>query len=215
MLSDELKKAGADVRTGTGVKSIDRADGALDVAFTDGTAGKFGIAVLALGVSPETSLAKSAGAEIAADGGIAVDGLMRTSLPDVYAAGDAVSVLGADGRETLVPLAGPANRQGRSIADNIAGGASSNGRQVLGASVAKVCSLTAASVGLNEKQLKKAGTDYRKIYSFPFSHATYYPGATQMVCKLLFAPDGRVLGGRHTKRCWARRRWARTMWRSR
>lgn len=194
MLSDELKKAGADVRTGTGVKCIDRADGALDVAFTDGTAGKFGIAVLALGVSPETSLAKSAGAEIAADGGIAVDGLMRTSLPDVYAAGDAVSVLGADGRETLVPLAGPANRQGRSIADNIAGGASSNGRQVLGASVAKVCSLTAASVGLNEKQLKKAGTDYRKIYSFPFSHATYYPGATQMVCKLLFAPDGRVLG---------------------
>lgn len=160
MLSDELKKAGADVRTGTGVKSIDRADGALDVAFTDGTAGKFGIAVLALGVSPETSLAKSAGAEIAADGGIAVDGLMRTSLPDVYAAG----------------------------------GASSNGRQVLGASVAKVCSLTAASVGLNEKQLKKAGTDYRKIYSFPFSHATYYPGATQLVCKLLFAPDGRVLG---------------------
>lgn len=193
-VAEELVKNGINVRTGTGVKSVEKSKDGLKVVFSDDITADFGIVVLALGVTPETALFKSAGGELAADGGIAVDSFFRTSLPDVYAAGDAVSVRGADGNETLIPLAGPANRQGRSVADNIMGGASSGGAEVLGASVVKVCSLTAASVGLNEKQLRRAGREYLKVYAFPFSHATYYPGAKQMILKLLFDRDGKVLG---------------------
>lgn len=194
LVADELAKNGVAVRTGVGVSSVTTGKDGVDVTFTDGSADTFGAVVLALGVTPETSLAKAAGIAIASDGGIAVDECMRTSVADVYAAGDAVSVTGADGSETLAPLAGPANRQGRSVADNICGGSSSNGKRVLGASVVRAFGLTAASVGRNEKQLKKSGERFFKVYAFPFSHATYYPGAAQMALKLLFAPDGRVLG---------------------
>ena len=194
LVADELAKNGVTVLTGVGVSSVAAEDDGVKVAFTDGREGKFGAVVLALGVAPETSLAKAAGIELAKSGGIAVDGAMRTSVPDIYAAGDAVSVIGADGKDALVPLAGPANRQGRSVADNIAGIPSSNGRKVLGASVVRAFGLTAASVGRNEKQLKKVGEKFLKVYAYPFSHATYYPGAAQMTLKLLFAPDGRVLG---------------------
>lgn len=194
LVADELAKNGVTVLTGVGVSSVAAEDDGVKVAFTDGREGKFGAVVLALGVAPETSLAKAAGIELAKSGGIAVDGAMRTSVPDIYAAGDAVSVIGADGKDALVPLAGPANRQGRSVADNIAGIPSSNGRKVLGASVVRAFGLTAASVGRNEKQLKKAGEKFLKVYAYPFSHATYYPGAAQMTLKLLFAPDGGVLG---------------------
>ena len=194
LVADELAKNGVTVLTGVGVSSVAAEDDGVKVAFTDGRKGKFGAVVLALGVAPETSLAKAAGIELAKSGGIAVDGAMRTSVPDIYAAGDAVSVIGADGKDALVPLAGPANRQGRSVADNIAGIPSSNGRKVLGASVVRAFGLTAASVGRNEKQLKRAGEKFLKVYAYPFSHATYYPGAAQMTLKLLFAPDGRVLG---------------------
>lgn len=194
LVADELAKNGVTVLTGVGVSSVAAEDDGVKVTFTDGREGKFGAVVLALGVAPETSLAKAAGIELAKSGGIAVDGAMRTSVPDIYAAGDAVSVIGADGKDALVPLAGPANRQGRSVADNIAGIPSSNGRKVLGASVVRAFGLTAASVGRNEKQLKRAGEKFLKVYAYPFSHATYYPGAAQMTLKLLFAPDGRVLG---------------------
>lgn len=194
LVADELAKNGVTVLTGVGVSSVAAEDDGVKVAFTDGREGKFGAVVLALGVAPETSLAKAAGIELAKSGGIAVDGAMRTSVPDIYAAGDVVSVIGADGKDALVPLAGPANRQGRSVADNIAGIPSSNGRKVLGASVVRAFGLTAASVGRNEKQLKRAGEKFLKVYAYPFSHATYYPGAAQMTLKLLFAPDGRVLG---------------------
>ena len=194
LVADELAKNGVTVLTGVGVSSVAAEDDGVKVSFTDGREGKFGAVVLALGVAPETSLAKAAGIELAKNGGIAVDDAMRTSVPDIYAAGDAVSVIGADGNDALVPLAGPANRQGRSVADNIVGIPSSNGRKVLGASVVRVFGLTAASVGRNEKQLKIAGEKFLKVYAYPFSHATYYPGAAQMILKLLFAPDGRVLG---------------------
>ena len=194
LVADELAKNGVTVLTGVGVSSVAAEDDGVKVAFTDGREGKFGAVVLALGVAPETSLAKAAGIELAKSGGIAVDGAMRTSVPDIYAAGDAVSVIGADGKDALVPLAGPANRQGRSVAANIAGTPASNGRKVLGASVVRAFGLTAASVGRNEKQLKRAGEKFLKVYAYPFSHATYYPGAAQMTLKLLFAPDGRVLG---------------------
>ena len=194
LVRDELEKGGVKVMTGVGVGSVLSSADGVKVKFTDGGEGTFGMVVLALGVTPETALAKDAGIELPSLGGIKVDGTRRTSVPDIFAAGDATGVIGADGGEALVPLAGPANRQGRSAADNMTGARAENGGRVLGASVVRVFGLTAASVGRNEKQLKKAGEEYKKIYVLPFSHATYYPGAKQMTLKLLFAADGRVLG---------------------
>ncbi len=194
LLQDALEKGGVTVRTNTGVKTIEKQGNALTVTFTDGSKAQTGAVVLALGVAPETALAKAAGLKIAKNGGIAVDDRMCTSDPDIFAAGDAVTVLGADGKEALVPLAGPANRQGRSVAANVLGGREENGRSVLGASVVRAFGTVGACVGQNEKQLKRAGTAYRKIYTFPLSHAGYYPGGTSIAMKLLYDAEGRILG---------------------
>ena len=194
LLQDALEKGGVTVRTNTGVKAIEKQENALIVTFTDGSVAQTGAVVLALGVAPETALAKAAGLKIAENGGIAVDDRMCTSDPDIFAAGDAVTVLGADGKEALMPLAGPANRQGRSVAANVLGGREENGRRVLGASVVRAFGTVGACVGQNEKQLKRAGTAYRKIYTFPLSHAGYYPGGTSIAMKLLYDAEGRILG---------------------
>ena len=194
LLQDALEKGGVTVRANTGVKTIEKQGNALTVTFTDGSKAQTGAVVLALGVAPETTLAKAAGLKIAENGGIAVDDRMCTSDPDIFAAGDAVTVLGADGKEALVPLAGPANRQGRSVAANVLGGREENGRSVLGASVVRAFGTVGACVGQNEKQLKRAGTAYRKIYTFPLSHAGYYPGGTSIAMKLLYDAEGRILG---------------------
>ena len=194
LLQDALEKGGVTVRTNTGVKTIEKQGNALTVTFTDGSKAQTGAVVLALGVAPETTLAKAAGLKIAENDGIAVDDRMCTSDPDIFAAGDAVTVLGADGKEALVPLAGPANRQGRSVAANVLGGREENGRRVLGASVVRAFGAVGACVGQNEKQLKRAGTAYRKIYTFPLSHAGYYPGGTSIAMKLLYDAEGRILG---------------------
>ena len=194
LLQDALEKGGVTVRTNTGVKTIEKQENALTVTFTDGSKAQTGAVVLALGVAPETALAKAAGLKIAKNGGIAVDDRMCTSDPDIFAAGDTVTVLGADGKEALVPLAGPANRQGRSVAANVLGGREENGRSVLGASVVRAFGTVGACVGQNEKQLKRAGTAYRKIYIFPLSHAGYYPGGTSIAMKLLYDAEGRILG---------------------
>ena len=194
LLQDALERGGVTVRTNTGVKTIEKQGNALTVTFTDGSEAQTGAVVLALGVAPETALAKAAGLKIAENGGIAVDDRMCTSDPDIFAAGDAVTVLGADGKEALVPLAGPANRQGRSVAANVLGGREENGRRVLGASVVRAFGAVGACVGQNEKQLKRAGTAYRKIYTFPLSHAGYYPGGTSIAMKLLYDAEGHILG---------------------
>lgn len=194
LLQDALEKGGVTVRTNTGVKTIEKQENALIVTFTDGFKAQTGAVVLALGVAPETALAKAAGLKIAENGGVAVDDRMCTSDPDIFAAGDTVTVLGADGKEALVPLAGPANRQGRSVAANVLGGREENGRRVLGASVVRAFGTVGACVGQNEKQLKRAGTAYRKIYTFPLSHAGYYPGGTSIAMKLLYDAEGRILG---------------------
>ena len=194
LLQDALEKGGVTVRTNTGVKTIEKQENALIVTFTDGFKAQTGAVVLALGVAPETALAKAAGLKIAENGGVAVDDRMCTSDPDIFAAGDAITVLGADGKEALVPLAGPANRQGRSVAANLLGGQEENGRKVLGASVVRAFGTVGACVGQNEKQLKRAGTAYRKIYTFPLSHAGYYPGGTSIAMKLLYDAEGRILG---------------------
>lgn len=151
--------------------------------------------ILSIGVKPETSLAKNAGLSIGPKGHIIVDDHMRTSDPSIFAVGDAIEVKNFVTQDsTAIPLAGPANKQGRIAADNIAGRDSKyNG--VLGASVLKIFDLTVAFVGLSEKQLKSTKINYEKVYVHPNNHAGYYPGAIPITMKLLFEkPSGKVLG---------------------
>ena len=190
-----IRANGIDLLLSEAVTGFESAEDGLKVMLRSGRKLEADMAVVALGVVPESHLASEAGLETGIKGAIVTDTHMRTSDPSIYAVGDAVQVREfVSGTDAVISLAGPANRQGRSVADNIAGIPSSNGRKVLGASVVRVFGLTAASVGRNEKQLKRAGEKFLKVYAYPFSHATYYPGAAQMTLKLLFAPDGRVLG---------------------
>ena len=152
--------------------------------------------ILAIGVRPETSLAKTAGLEIGQRGGIRVDEHMRTSDPDIFAVGDAVEVKDfVTGEWSLIPLAGPANRQGRIAADVIAG-RDSRFRGTQGTSVIGIFGATVATTGANEKLLTRLGQkDFEKVYIFPNSHAGYYPGAKTIVLKVIFRKsDGRLLG---------------------
>ncbi len=153
---------------------------------------EFDIIIMAIGVRPEITLAKNAGLETAR--GIIVNQKMQTSNPDIYAGGDGVEIKDfVTGENTLIPLAGPANRQGRIIADNICGIESAY-KNSQGTSVLKVFDLTAASVGNNEKQLKSKNIPYWKTFVFSKDHAGYYPGAVEVLYKLLFSPDGKILG---------------------
>jgi len=151
--------------------------------------------ILAIGVRPENHLAKEANLDIGPKGHIIVDEQMRTSDPSIYAVGDAIQIRNFITKQpTGVPLAGPANKQGRIVADVIAG-RNSKYKGVLGASVVKIFDLTVASVGLSEKQLNKTDIEYEKIYVHPNNHAGYYPGAEPITLKLIFdTPNGRVLG---------------------
>lgn len=153
---------------------------------------EFDIIIMAIGVRLEITLAKNAGLETAR--GIIVNQKMQTSNPDIYAGGDGVEIKDfVTGENTLIPLAGPANRQGRIIADNICGIESAY-KNSQGTSVLKVFDLTAASVGNNEKQLKSKNIPYWKTFVFSKDHAGYYPGAVEVLYKLLFSPDGKILG---------------------
>lgn len=153
---------------------------------------EFDIIIMAIGVRLEITLAKNAGLETAR--GIIVNENLQTSNPDIYAGGDGVEIKDfVTGENTLIPLAGPANRQGRIIADNICGIESAY-KNSQGTSVLKVFDLTAASVGNNEKQLKSKNIPYWKTFVFSKDHAGYYPGAVEVLYKLLFSPDGKILG---------------------
>ena len=154
------------------------------------------IVILAIGVRPETALAKMAGIEIGQRGGIRVDEQMRTSDPDIFAVGDAVEVKDfVTGQWTLIPLAGPANRQGRIAADVIAG-RDSRFRGTQGTSICQIFEGVIAQTGASEKLLDQLGDkDFEKIYLYPNSHAGYYPGAKMLAIKVLFRKsDGRLLG---------------------
>ncbi len=165
------------------------------VRTSKGTEIETDMVVLSIGVKPETDLAKKAGIELGETGGILTGPDMRTTDPDIYAVGDAVEVVDVvSGGKTLLPLAGPANKQGRTAADN-ALGKKEEFAGVQGTSVVKVFDLTAACTGNNEKDLQTRGIHYRASYAHPFSHASYYPGAQRIAIKLLFSPDsGKVLG---------------------
>ena len=151
--------------------------------------------ILSIGVRPETSIVKEAGIELNERGGVIVDKHMKTSVDNIYALGDAVEIIDfVNKKPAMIPLAWPANRQGRIVADNICGRNSSY-KGSLGSSVAKIFDYTVATTGNNEKTLKKLGIDYKAIHIHPGSHAGYYPGAFPISFKMLFNPkDGRILG---------------------
>jgi len=197
LVEEHVKRHGITLALGDGVAAFRQLDGgALEVQTKAGKAYPADIVILALGVRPDTTLARAAGLAIGELGGIRVDDQMRTSDPDIFAVGDAIEVRDAvTGEWSLVALAGPANRQGRIAADVIAG-RKSRFRGTQGTSIIGLFDGAAAWTGVNEKTLKRLGdTDFEKIYLFPNSHAGYYPGAKLMALKVLFRKsNGRLLG---------------------
>lgn len=152
------------------------------------------LVIFAIGVKPDTTLAKTAGLEIGKRGGIKVNEYLETSDPSIYAIGDAIEVKDfVTGKDTLIPLAGPANKQGRIVANNLAGRKESY-KNTQGTAIAKVFDLTVATTGANEKTLKRAGIDYLASITHSNSHAGYYPGASPLSIKLLFDRQGLILG---------------------
>lgn len=195
-LGRELRLNGVDLRLKTSVAAISEIeDDKLLVQLSNGESLESDMVVLAIGVRPEVGLARAAGLEIGERGGIVVDSRMRTSDPNIYAVGDAVEVTDFVGEyPALIPLAGPANRQGRIAADNICGRESAY-RNTQGTAICKVFNLAAATTGMNEKNLKRTGRRYEKVYVHPTDHAEYYPDASRISLKLLFDPDnGQILG---------------------
>ena len=192
-LHAELVRNGVDLRLSTPFEGLETGE-KVRVLTNRGTI-EADMAVIALGVVPDTALAKETGLELGQKGSIVTDSHMRTSDRDIYAAGDAVEVRHfVTGAKTLIALAGPANKQGRIAADNICDG-NSEYRGSQGSSVVKVFSLTAAATGINEKTARAAGLDYDKVVLSPANHATYYPGAQVMTMKVLFERGSlRLLG---------------------
>ena len=199
-LADGLRQHGVTVRLGRKVTRIRRPESEtrvasrLTVSLDDGAELPADFVVLAVGVKPNSGLARQASLEIGERGGIRVNEFLQTSDADIYAVGDVNEVTDRVRRQPAqIPLAGPANRQGRVAADN-ALGARRVYRGTLGTNVVKVFELTAGSAGPGERRLREDGTAFHKVYLHPQSHAGYYPGAAMMSLKLLFAPDGKVLG---------------------
>ncbi|MEI8312894.1 MAG: FAD-dependent oxidoreductase, partial [Verrucomicrobiota bacterium] len=195
-VQEHLEKHGIKVALGDGVAGFDAREGQISVKTKSGAEHSGDIVILAIGVRPETALAKTAGLELGARGGIRVSEQMRTDDPNIWAVGDAVEVKDVvTGEWTLIPLAGPANRQGRIAADVICG-RDSKFRGVQGTAICGLFDLAVASTGASEKSLLRAGiTDYEKVYLHPANHVGYYPGAKPINLKLLFRKsDGRILG---------------------
>jgi NADPH-dependent 2,4-dienoyl-CoA reductase/sulfur reductase-like enzyme/peroxiredoxin family protein/TusA-related sulfurtransferase/rhodanese-related sulfurtransferase len=199
LLHEHLEESGVHLCLSDGVAFFEDTVGGITVKLKSGKEIKTDLVILSIGVKPNSALAKDAGLQISAAGGIVTDSHMRTGDANIYAVGDAVEVEDFifKGR-TMIPLAGPANRQGRIAADNIAG-TQSEYRGTQGTAIAKVFDLTAAATGVNEKALKKQGfakgKDYQALIITQNSHAGYYPGATPLTMKLLFAGDGSKIFG--------------------
>jgi NADPH-dependent 2,4-dienoyl-CoA reductase/sulfur reductase-like enzyme/rhodanese-related sulfurtransferase len=170
-------------------------EGSLNLTLNNGETLTTEILIMAIGVRPETKLAKEAGLQIGELGGIYTNDSMQTSDPSIYAVGDAIEEKDfVTGNPTLVPLAGPANRQGRMAADNMLG-RSETYQGTQGTAICKIFDLAVASTGKNEKQLKRDGIDYEKVYVHTASHASYYPGAEIVSFKMLFDPkSGKIFG---------------------
>jgi len=194
LLNESMIMHGIKMYLDNGVTGIDRAGKELVVNLKNGGKINTDLVIMAVGVRPNSELAKAAGLELGLRGGIVVDKYMQTSNPDIYAVGDAVQVTDLImNNQAIIPLAGPANRQGRIAANNICG-AKEEYKGSLGTSVCKVFNKTAASTGANEKRLKQAGMKYNKLYIHPESNASYYPGGGITSIKVLFTDDGKILG---------------------
>ncbi|MCI9012192.1 FAD-dependent oxidoreductase [uncultured Oscillibacter sp.] len=194
-IHSEVRANGVKLALGYTVEGFQERDGGVDVLLKDNAPLHADMVVLAIGVTPDTALAKEAGLELGLKGSIVVNSRMETSLPDIYAVGDAVQVRhSVTGQDVLLSLAGPANKQGRIAADNICGGDSRYlGSQ--GSSVLKVFGMTAAVTGVSETNAKKAGLDADAVVLSPMSHAGYYPGGKLMTMKVIFEKETfRLLG---------------------
>ena len=195
LIHAEMRRHGVQLALGSTVEGFAPTNRGVEVLRKDEPSLQADMVVLAIGVTPDTALAKSAGLALGIKDSILVNDRMETSVPDIYAAGDAVQVRHAvTGQDALISLAGPANKQGRIIADNICGMDSRyTGSQ--GSSVVKVFSMTAAATGVNEKNARNAGFDPEAVILSPMSHAGYYPGGRLMTMKLVYdKPTLRVLG---------------------
>lgn len=194
-VEDQLTKSGVRVRLGEGLTGIERTGRGLKV-ITDRAQLDTDMVILSIGVRPEVGLARAAGLAIGARGGITVDEHMCTSDPSIYAVGDAVEVRDvSSGQEIILPLAGPANRQGRIAAEAIAG-REARFRGVQGTAIVSLFGLTVASTGASEKGLRRAGEqNFGVVYLHPGHHAGYFPGAQPIHLKLIYSrPEGRILG---------------------
>ena len=194
MLETELEKHGVDLLLGDGLKAIQEVEGGVVVETASGSRIGAQMVVLAIGVRPATQFLDGSGVELGPRGHIIVDDQMHTSVPDIYAVGDAIQVKDfVTGTIVAVPLAGPANKQGRIVADVICG-RDSHYDATQGTSILKVFDLTGACTGVNERTLKALDIPYLKAITHAPSHASYYPGATPITCKLLFSQQGQILG---------------------
>lgn len=192
LVAKEMRKHGIALHLGVSAKDVTPES----VVLSDGTVLDAELVIMAIGVRPDTSLAKAAGLTIGTRGGIEVDDFNRTSNHDIYAVGDAAEKTDAiDGSATLVPLANLANRHGRVVADHIAGRAT-RPIKTIGTAIVKVFDLMIAATGWNEKRLAAAGREVMVIHTHPNNHAGYYPDAKQIALKLIFDPKtGEILGG--------------------
>ena len=194
-IHNEVRKVGIHLALGQTVEGFQERNGGVDVLLQDTTPLHADMVILAIGVTPETKLAKDAGLALGIKGSILVNDRMETSVPDIFAVGDAVQVKHyVTGEASLISLAGPANKQGRIAADNICGGDSRYaGSQ--GSSIIKVFNLTAAVTGINETNARKAGLHVDPVILSPMSHAGYYPGGKVMTMKVVFERESlRLLG---------------------
>jgi NADPH-dependent 2,4-dienoyl-CoA reductase/sulfur reductase-like enzyme/rhodanese-related sulfurtransferase len=194
-LAYHMESHGVTLHLGITAQSFEDVTGRIQVKLSDGVTLVSDLAIMAVGVRPASNLAREAGLELGPRGGIKVDPHQRTSDPDIYAAGDMVEVTDTvTGEPAVIPLAGPANRQGRIVADHIFGRASAY-QSTQGTAILKVFEMTGGCTGASEKTLRRANIPFQKIYIHPSGHAGYYPGTAPMHLKLLFAPDsGRILG---------------------
>jgi NADPH-dependent 2,4-dienoyl-CoA reductase/sulfur reductase-like enzyme/rhodanese-related sulfurtransferase len=185
-IHNEMRKHDVKLVLGRAVEGFEEKDGGVDVLLKDEAPLHADMVVLAIGVTPDTALAKEAGLELGIKGAIVVNDRMETSVPDIYAAGDAVQVKNSvTGDDALISLAGPANKQGRIIADNICG-LDSRYKGSQGSSVIKVFDMTAALTGINERTAKTVGLNADTVILSPMSHAGYYPGGKVMTVKVVF-----------------------------
>ena len=191
----KLRQAGVRILPGRDVVAFEDSGKSFSVVLKDGERLPTEMVLLAIGVTPETTLAQKAGLALGIKGSIVVNDRMETSVPDIYAVGDAVQVKHlVSGQESVIALAGPANKQGRIAADNICG-LDSRYRGSLGSSIIKVFDLTVASTGLTEKAAEAAGIPCDRVVLSPSSHAGYYPGGSVMTMKVVFGKDsGKLLG---------------------